>query len=285
MQPDAAAGLAAALVQRVGVVDGQRPRTVEVLERLRVQVAGDVVHAQRCALVPFKGFFKSRLADRDVVVRDQLESGCRVLEQVQAGARGIHRNRMARARRQGQELRGNAAGRRAFPQGLEPDFRLLAKIGQHRRCGCRRGVGNVPEGAHGPGLAAQQVPVHQLCQLESGMVLHQAFRPGQGVAPPGLSDQAVDFNQPGFGLAGPWRGLRGLAGHGQCGARSARDNGRCSGCGLQGGLLRRSGLRGGLPGDRLGSRFALGVRGLRRRLDRQRGRSEPQGEKCYIKYS
>ena len=61
VQPDATAGLAAFVVQHVGVVDGQGARTVKVFQRLWVQVAGDVVDAQTACAGHLRRFWKYRL--------------------------------------------------------------------------------------------------------------------------------------------------------------------------------------------------------------------------------
>ena len=83
---------------------GRRRR--KVLQRGRVEPAGDEVHAQRCALVALDDFLGAEFAHRGVVVGHQHQALVGVLEQVQPRARGIHGNRMARACRQPRNCAG-----------------------------------------------------------------------------------------------------------------------------------------------------------------------------------
>ena len=82
MLPNAAAGFTAPNVKRIGVIDEQRTRSLEVLEDVGVHVTGHKIHAKRCALVTLNQLASARLAYRNVVVCQQLQAIARVSKNI-----------------------------------------------------------------------------------------------------------------------------------------------------------------------------------------------------------
>jgi hypothetical protein len=201
VQPDAAAGLAAQLVQRVGVVQWQGTGAVEVAQRGRVQAAGDEIHPQRCALVAFHRFFDAQLAYRGVIVGHQAQALRCVLEQVQARARGIHRNGVAVARRQFQELRGHFLLPRAGAAGFHAALEFGAQLQQRGACLGVQHAGHVARLLQGAGAGGQQVTQGELGELEVGVVAHQALGLIQRIARLPLAREFQHLQQALFGLA------------------------------------------------------------------------------------
>ena len=125
-----------------------------------------------------------------------------VLEQVQPRARGVYGDGMARAGCQGQELRRYGACRGAFAQRLQAQLGFLLQLAQQGGAG----FGAARNGLARRYLRGQQVAIEQLCELELGVVAHQALGMGQGIAPAPLADEAVSLDQPALGLPVTRRG-------------------------------------------------------------------------------
>lgn len=212
MQPDAAAGLPALQVERVGVVDRQGTHAIQVGQVGRVERAGDVVDAQGGALVALDGLFDAGETNGNVEIAQQLQAWCaigfggasgrvEVLEQVEARARCVDCDRMAALGGQGQELGWHGAFRRALRQCQQPAARFLAQGRKLRRRGQGLGVRHIAKPAHRACLLAEQVAVHEMGQLKIGVVSHQALGLFQRLPVLRVPDELVDLDQTGFGTA------------------------------------------------------------------------------------
>ena len=201
VQPDAAAGLASAQVERVGVVERQRARAIEVGQLLGVEPAGDVVDAQRCALIALEFLFGSELAHRRVVVGHQTQALLAVFKQIQARARRVYGDGMARA--VGDFDKGRRNGARCWAQALGSHAlaRLLAQFGQCRCC-FGRGRRHVAKLRQRARARSQQIAQCQLCELEVRKITRKALCLSQGLIGAALGRQPIHANQPGFGLIG-----------------------------------------------------------------------------------
>ncbi len=102
--------------------------------------------------------------------------------------------------RQRDQLRRHGACGGPLAQCLQAQGRLFAQFGQHGRGGVGDVLGRVAERTQGAHLAAQQVAVDELGELEVGVVAHQRLRLGQGLSALALADQAVDADQPRLGV-------------------------------------------------------------------------------------
>ena len=104
MQPNAAASFASAHVVRVGIVDRQRARAIQILERIRIKRVRDVINAQWRFEIAFHIFLYAHLAHGGVVIGHELQALWRVFEKIQTRSAGIDRDSVLVARRQAHEI-------------------------------------------------------------------------------------------------------------------------------------------------------------------------------------
>ena len=108
---------------------------------------------------------------------------------------------MPALRRQRKKLGRYRAFGRAFGEGQHASARFIPQDCQLLGGGTGLGVRHVTQLADRSDLQAQQITVHQMRQVEVGVIADQLVGLVQCFAVESLTDESVDVDQPGFGLS------------------------------------------------------------------------------------
>ena len=161
----AAAPLAA--IPLVGIADRKRAGTVEILELLARQVGRHVIHADRRLLVAFARFLDAVLAERHVVVGDQLRRAVLIGVDVETRAAGVDHQSVCLVLVELQHVAGQAVIGRTLALRAQPGERVFAQV---RDAALGHRLQNVAEGLERPCAREQQVAAHEIGEAEVRVV-------------------------------------------------------------------------------------------------------------------